>query len=240
MKLLKFKIPYGYKMLEKGFEVSFLTKTRVNKNTNNNDLIELEPGLYYPLETTFIGKNSSGKTSVLILIYLIIRFIRTGRIPVEFMADQDKFALVFTFYDNGFIYLYEGSFSRSNLDDNAFLIIENESLRKTKYKENYKKDLRNISFLKENLISPNQGNDTSGIVKFKFNDTSILVDVISQDAPHLATIIDTIKEIYGKDSFNTLVRLFDDSIELIGPRPYYECKNGIMEEKTIEQGIKLK
>lgn len=32
----------------------------------------------------------------------------------------------------------------------------------------------------------------------------------------------------------------DDSIELIGPRPYYECKNGIMEEKNIEQGIKLK
>lgn len=32
----------------------------------------------------------------------------------------------------------------------------------------------------------------------------------------------------------------DDSIELIGSRPYYECKNGIMEEKNIEQGIKIK
>ena len=215
MKLLKFRIPYGYKMLEKGFEVSFLTKTRVNKNIENNDLIELEPGLYYPLETTFIGKNSSGKTSVLILIHLIMTFIRSGRIPVQFMADQENFALEFTFYDSGNIYLYEGTFSRSKLNNSEFLIIENESLRKTSFKETYKKDLSNISFLKENLIVPSIGSDTSGIIKYRFNDTSILVDVISQDPSNLATIIDVIKDIYGKDSFNTLIRLFDDSIETI-------------------------
>ena len=98
MKLLKFKVPNGYKMLEKGFEVSFLTKTRVNKSIENNDLIELESGLYYPLETTFIGKNSSGKTSVLLLINIIISFIRSGRIPVPFMADQNNFSMEFLFY----------------------------------------------------------------------------------------------------------------------------------------------
>ena len=215
MKLLKFKIPYGYKMLEKGFEVSFLTKTRVNKNIDNSDLIELEPGLYYPLETTFIGKNSSGKTSVLLLIYLIMTFIRTGRIPITFMSEQEKFALEFTFYDNGFIYLYEGTFLRSKLNDSAFLMVENESLRKTTFKETYKKDLSNVSFLKENLITPSIGSDTSGIIKFKFNDSSILVDLISSNPSNLATIIDAIKSFYGNDSFNTLVRLFDDSVEMI-------------------------
>lgn len=215
MKLLKFRIPYGYKMLEKGFEVSFLTKTRVNKNIENNDLIELEPGLFYPLETTFIGKNSSGKTSVLLLIHLIISFIRSGRIPVPFMADQSNFSMEFLFYDNGHIYLYNGSFVRSNLNNTAFMIIESESLRRTTFKDNYKKDLSNISFLKENLITPNIGSDTSGITKYRFNDTSILVDMISQDSSNLATIIDNIKNIYGKDSFNVLVKLFDDSIELI-------------------------
>ena len=97
MKLLKFKVPNGYKMLEKGFEVSFLTKTRVNKSIENNDLIELEPGLFYPLETTFIGKNSSGKTSVLLLIHLIINFIRSGRIPVPFMLIKTIFPWSFCF-----------------------------------------------------------------------------------------------------------------------------------------------
>ncbi len=215
MKLLKFKIPNGYKMLEKGFNVSFLTKTRVNKNIENNDLIELEPGLYYPLQTTFIGKNSSGKTSVLFLIHLILIFIRTGRIPNRFMADQEKFALEFMFYDNGNIYLYNGTFSKSNLTSSDFMIVENESLRKTSFKESYKKDLSNISFLKENIITSNIGSDTSGIAKFKFNDSSILVDVISQDPSNLADIINIIKDIYGKDAFNTLVSLFDDSIEVI-------------------------
>lgn len=215
MKLLKFKIPYGYKMLEKGFEVSFLTKTRVNKNIENNDLIELEPGLYYPLQTTFIGKNSSGKTSVLLLIHLIITFIRSGRIPVHFMAEQENFALEFTFYDNGYIYFYEGSFSRSKLTNSDFMVVESETLRKTTFKETYKKDLSNISFLKENIITPNIGSDTSGIIKYKFNDTSILVDIISQDPSNLAVIIDVFKDIYGQDSFNALIRLFDDSIEMI-------------------------
>lgn len=215
MKLLKFKIPYGYKMLEKGFEVSFLTKTRVNKNIENNDLIELEPGLYYPLQTTFIGKNSSGKTSVLLLIHLIIVFIRSGRIPVHFMAEQENFALEFTFYDNGYIYFYEGSFSRSKLTNSDFMVVESETLKKTTFKETYKKDLSNISFLKENIITPNIGSDTSGIIKYKFNDTSFLVDIISQDPSNLAVIIDVFKDIYGQDSFNALIRLFDDSIEMI-------------------------
>lgn len=215
MKLLKFKVPYGYKMLEKGFEVNFLTKTRVNKNLENNDLIELEPGFYYPLETAFIGKNSSGKTTVLLLVQLILNFIETGRVPVKLMADQDRFALEFMFYDNGYIYLYEGTFNRARLNNNAYLIIENESLRKTTYKHNYKKDLSNISFIKENIIIPTMNGDTSGITKFKFNDSSILVDLISQDSFNFATIIDVIKNTYGKNSFNTLVKLFDDSIEMI-------------------------
>ena len=119
MKLLMFKTPSGFKMLEKGFEVNFLTKTRINKTTDNNDLIELEPGLFYPLETTFIGKNSSGKTSVLVLIHLIINFIRNGRIHVSLMGDQNNLELEFLFYDNGYIYSYNGSVVRSDLNDNG-------------------------------------------------------------------------------------------------------------------------
>ncbi len=215
MKLLKFKIPNGYKMLEKGFEVSFLTKTRVNKNIENNDLIELEPGLYYPLQTTFIGKNSSGKSTVLLLIHLILAFIRNGRIPIRYISDQEKFVLEFMFYDNGYIYCYDGTFSKLTLINNDYMIVENESLKKTSFKESYKKDLSNISFLKENIITPNIGSDTSGITKFKFNDASSFVDVVSQEPSNLSDIINIIKDIYGKDSFNTLVRLFDDSVESI-------------------------
>ena len=61
MKLLKLKVPSGYKMLEKDFEINFLTKTRVDKDSNKDDLIELESGFYYPKETIFVGRFSTPK-----------------------------------------------------------------------------------------------------------------------------------------------------------------------------------
>ena len=70
MKILTIKVPSGYKMLEKNFSINFLTKTRVSKDKGNDDLLYLNGGLTYPIETFFIGKNSSGKTTVLNLINL--------------------------------------------------------------------------------------------------------------------------------------------------------------------------
>nr|MCR5091534.1 hypothetical protein [Bacilli bacterium] len=64
MKLLKLKTNSGYMMLEPGFEINFLTKTRVNDGKDDDELIELDDGLFYPVETIFIGKNSSGKSTV--------------------------------------------------------------------------------------------------------------------------------------------------------------------------------
>lgn len=217
MKLLKFTTKTGYKMLEKNFEVSFLTKTRVDKESDNDDLVELEPGFYYPLETVFIGKNSSGKTSVLLLIQIIMNFIKSGRIHTAFMDEQIELNLEFVFYDNGNIYYYCGDFVKDMLKNRDFLIIKDEVLRKTTFKPSYKKDLSNISFLNENLVKPNVGSDTSDIIKYKFNDTSILVDFISKDNANLASIIETIDQLYGHNAFNTLVRLFDDSVESIKP-----------------------
>ena len=215
MKLLKFKVLSGYKMLEKGFEVNFLTKTRINKSLENDELIELEPGFYYPLETIFIGKNSSGKSTVLLLINLILGFIRTGRIPVSFMGDQLELELDLLFYDKGYIYSYAGRFAKSGMSDSPFMNIKEESLGKAPYKENLKKDLSNISFQKENVTESITGGDTSIIANYRFNDTSILVDLISLDTRNLASTIETIMELYGEDAFNTLVRLFDDSVESI-------------------------
>lgn len=218
MKLLKFKVNSGYKMLEKGFEVNFLTKTRINKDALNDDIIELKEGLYYPLETVFIGKNSSGKTSVLILIELILNFIKSGRIPVDLILDQDALELEFLFYDSGYIYLYKGEFYKNELSNLSYMVIRNESLKKTIYKKNYKKDLSNISFPKDYIfLNEDSGSDTSEIAKLKIADSSILLDLNSIDNSNLASIIEKINSFYGNDAFNCLVALFDDSIESIKP-----------------------
>ena len=217
MKLLKFKTTSGFRMLKKDFEISFLTKTRVDKDMDNDDLIELELGLYYPKETVFIGKNSSGKTTVLTLIQLILNFIKTGRISTKVLRDQVYFDIEFIFYDKGVIYLYKGSFMNNPLSNREYLIIKDESLQKTTFKPNYKKDLSNISFLKENIIKPNINNDTSEITKFNFGDMSILVDMIAEDNLNLFNIISVVNDFYGEGAFNTLVKLFDDSVDYINP-----------------------
>lgn len=202
-------------MLEKGFEVNFLTKTRVDKSADNEDLIELEPSLYYPLETAFIGKNSSGKSTVLQMVYLILNFIRSGRIPVRLISEQDNLELNFVFYHDGYIYKFEGSFVRPRFDRSEYMLIKKETLRKTRFKQSYKKDLSNISFLKENEIEGLKSDDTSGISKLQVDDFVTLLDSNKNDSSNLASIIDAIKSLYGDDAFNTLVRLFDDSIETI-------------------------
>lgn len=215
MKLLKFKTQSGFKMLEKGFEVSFLTKTRVDKDKNNDDLIELEEDFYYPLETVFIGKNSSGKSSTLLLINIILFLIIHGRIPSSVLIDQDVLELEFMFYDSGFIYNYAGSFKKNQFVNSTFLVLENESLSKTTYKKSYKKDLSNIFFSKENTFTPNTGGDTSCLTNLNIHDASISADLISSSDINLYSIIDSLKVLYGPKIFNSLIHLFDDSIEYI-------------------------
>lgn len=215
MKLLRIKTNSGYRMLEKGFEIDFLTKTRVDKDMPNEDLIELEEGLYYPLETVFIGKNSSGKTTTLSLITLAVELITSGRIYSSFLIDQDRLDIDILFYSDGYIYNYSGKFKKDIFINTHFLIIENESLLKTTYKKSYKKDLSNIFFPKENVFEPNVGSDTSCLTNLRLRDSSVLTDLISKNAGNFATIIEALKTNYNPEIFNTLVRLFDDSIEKI-------------------------
>ena len=85
MKILSIRVPLGYKMLSKNFDINFMTKTRVNKDMPGDELLKLENNFYYPIETVFIGKNSSGKTSVLELIDIAYEFIETGRIENTFL-----------------------------------------------------------------------------------------------------------------------------------------------------------
>lgn len=204
-------------MLEKGFEVNFLTKTRVDKTKPNEDLILLEDDFYYPIETVFIGKNSSGKTTTLLLIGIILDLVKSGRIPASVLMDQDQLDIEFIFYHEGLVYNYHGVFKKDLLKNSAFLIIEDETLQKTTLKKNYKKDLSNIFFPKDSLFTPNVGGDTSCLLNLHVNDGSIMTDRIYAGPENFSMIIRVINQLYNNKIFNTLIRLFDDSIENIEP-----------------------
>ena len=218
MKLLKIRVPSGYKMLTKDFEINFMTKTRVNKDIPNNDLIELEEDFYYPIETIFIGKNSSGKTTTLSLIHSVLYFLGSGRIRSDFLLDGESFQLEVIFYQDGIIYKYAGTFLKDRNKNPEFLIIQDESLEKTTMKDSYKKDLSNAAFFKEHTFVPNPNSDTSVVAKYtsiagQFN---VFVDAIGYNTFYF----DAYYDVLGKKTFDALLHLFDDSV--ISITPYLE------------------
>jgi len=228
MKLLKVKVINGYKMLAPNFEISFLTKTRIDKsNICEKDLLQLQGDFYYPLQTILIGKNSSGKTTTLELISYILSFINTGRISSSILKDQTFFETEFIFYENGKIFKYHGAFERNEIISKDFLIIKDESLYSGTLRESTKKDLSNLSYRVENLITPNINGDTSNINKIKASsDLSIIVDNISRDPLNLNFMMKYLNDLYKTDIFTAIVKLFDDSIEHIEPF-YNESNNPI-------------
>lgn len=217
MKMLQIKLPNGYKMLEKGFEINFLTKTRVNGKADNDDLIDLGSGLYCPIETIFIGKNSSGKTTVLQLLHTVLSFLGEGRIPSVALQEESSFSFEVIFYALGNIYRYVGTFQKKESLNRNFLTIVSESLQVTVPKKSYKKDLSNAFFPKENLLKGNVGSDTSDIVRFTENDHSSFADPACYGEREILALIASFSELYGEDAFDKVIHLFDDSVESIKP-----------------------
>lgn len=218
MKILKIKVS-GFKMLEDNFEINFLTKTRIDKTSDNSDLIELENGLFYPVETVFIGKNSSGKTTVIELIDMCYSFLKTGRIVYKDYYNE-KLTLDIIYYINGLIYHYNGTFVSPKVIISMrerYYMIDSESLEKTTYKSFYKKDFSNIGFKKEDAFSISKDNDTSLIKKFT-DKTDLQLSPVDSNEMNFLFIIDYIYKNYGEKILNALIKLFDDSIEYIIPK----------------------
>lgn len=214
MKILSIRVPLGYKMLSKNFDINFMTKTRVNKDMPGDELLKLENNFYYPIETVFIGKNSSGKTSVLELIDIAYEFIETGRIDNIFFADKGLFEIEIVFYYKGLIYKYCGTFTKEVSINKEYLIIKKETLGKTSMKESYKKDLSNAYFANEKLFLPCVDGDTSMIPRI-IDDIGFNISLDKED--NRAVLFGLLYDNLGKETFDALVHLFDDSVEFIEP-----------------------
>ncbi|MCQ2795373.1 MAG: ATP-binding protein [Bacilli bacterium] len=221
MKLLKVKVPNGYLMLKPGTEINFLTKTRINKDVDNTDLIELEPNFYYPLETVFIGKNSSGKSTTMRLIFIATYILDHGRVRST-DVDADDFDIEITFYGNDKnIYLYKGSFKKDLTSGSEYLKIVFESLERTIMKESYNKDLSNASYTNISAFKPSIGSDTSMVARvdeIKGFNAPINLFAYKYSSSAFAEIYRFLNLNTNNRVFEKLIRLFDDSIESISPR----------------------
>lgn len=216
MKLLKLKTNSGYMMLEPGFEINFLTKTRVNDGKDDDELIELDDGLFYPVETIFIGKNSSGKSTVLKFIKCAIVFLLYGRIPADFLKYRNSLDLEITFYENSNIYRYRGSFFKnSGFGQDPFLHIKEETLERAPYKKTLRKDLTNAVFENVSDFTPSLNADTSRISNVIKREPFHCCGCVDMPPDYFISSIHYFAQNFSNEALSDLIHIFDDSIEYI-------------------------
>ena len=98
MKLLKIKA-YHYKNCIDGIELSFLPLFRKSEEDKTYELNEIDQELYDFSTTAIVGKNASGKTSVLNLLNNVYSIIGTFQLKDE-IVSIDGTKLEIYFYEN--------------------------------------------------------------------------------------------------------------------------------------------
>lgn len=218
--LLKIKVS-GYKLLSKGYEIDFLTKSRVNEQEfEESEVIEIGDGLYSFNSIAFTGSNSSGKSTTLSLIANVILLMKTGRwVYRRDDFNGDHIDLHLEFFIDGTIYLYDSKIYPSKNEglniNSPYCLIRNESLRFATYKagvgKRYEKELQYENY---NRIS-------------NIEDTSILLFVCKDilNGAYLAPfsingvmVTNSFFEClnyFNKDLTAEIIKLLDDSIEEI-------------------------
>jgi len=170
MKILKITVS-GYKMLAPGFTINFLTKTRIDPEQNNEDLFALKSGFYLPKEYAFIGRNSSGKSTVLSLVKLCFSILQSGRAYLEKgVKEGAHLDLTVLFYDEGLLKRYEVHYHAPAVrgETISYYKIDDEDYQVGELRPFYKKDLSDAAFHKERAFKKRSGGleDTSSLPSF--------------------------------------------------------------------------
>lgn len=159
----------GFKGLRNDFYIDFLTKSKVTANDKEDEVMEIDTGLFMPTNIVFTGANSSGKSTMLDLIAFSYNFLNKGRVLYdEYFFKNEKIELNIDFYNNGVLYKYNGRISKPNnigSNEEVFCEITDEILKKRKYYKSYGK--KNIE-MDYDLVDGLESN---------VSDTSILYNV---------------------------------------------------------------
>lgn len=217
----------GYKLLSDDFSLNLTSRTRVYQNEKEKEMIEVDKGLYVFRSLTFVGGNSSGKSTVLSLLLKTLLFMQTGRweyVPREFKNDYINIETIF--YLDGYIYEYNFIVGKIDFEKlslaNKFSPITKENLKKMRYDKS--RGIKNLDLVHEN------GENLSSLFEMSLNDTSAITKIISNNIivdDFNNNNITNFNESIVRNTFFTslnscdknlvssIIKLLDDSIEYI-------------------------
>ncbi len=246
LKVLKIRVN-GYKLLEDDFEIDLTTRARVFSDDMSNEILPIDDGLNTFRSISFVGGNSSGKSTVLSLILKTFNFLQTGRweyIPREF--KKDKIHLIIVFYLKGFLFSYSTDFNKIDIADvsnaNKYSSIENEKLYSVKYTKSRGK--KNLELLEEegidslHLLGGSLG-DTSAITKITKN--QIFVDdfytnnITNFNEVIIRNTFFTSLNSCDKQLVSSIIQLLDNSIEYI----VYNNSDNVIFKRVNEEEVNI-
>lgn len=170
MKILKV-VANGFKMCSDNFAITFVPSANKTADDKEFELHEIDEELFVFKTISIIGKNASGKTTAMKLLYLVYDIISNFRIKNSinlFRYIDNVINLDITFFHEGVIYRY---LTDIKVDDSSLnnenVIFLNQKLFKRDYKKNHSRNIFDYDKFVE--------------VKFEIKlllDTSILVNLL--------------------------------------------------------------
>ena len=137
MKILKV-IANGFKNCADGFEINYIPQSRKTSEDKEYELQEVADGLYVFSTIGIVGKNASGKSSVLDLLGVCYDIMGTFRIKKR-DYNLDNVELTIFFYHEGNIYKYATRLKDDSISDKILF-----SDQKIEFKKYYKSNVNNI------------------------------------------------------------------------------------------------
>ncbi len=152
MKLLKVTAN-NFKLCDKNFTISFVPTGNKTSLDKEFELHEIAEDLYVFSTLGIIGKNASGKTTVVELLSIIYDIFSNYRINTSkniFKFIDKPLNLDITFFHNGTIYRYiTNLYKNENSVDNTSIFFKNEKLYKREYKKAHIRELFNYDKFEE-------------------------------------------------------------------------------------------
>ena len=130
MKILGIRVT-GFKNCVDNFSIDFIAKSKKTSEDKEYELLEVTEGLYVYSTVGIVGKNASGKTSVLELLDWCYDILGNFRLYGK-ESNYHGISLEILFYEEGYIYKYTVELDNSDtLEDRA--IFKNQKLFQKKY-----------------------------------------------------------------------------------------------------------
>lgn len=164
MKILRV-VASNFKLCEENFTISFVPSGNKTAADKEFELQEIDNALYVFSTLGIIGKNASGKTTVVELLSIVYDILSNYRINTSkniFKFIDKPLKLDIAFYHEGAVYRYITELHKNiNSVDDTSIFFRNEKLYKREYKKAHIRELFNYEKFEEIKTDVKLPEDTS-------------------------------------------------------------------------------